>query len=534
MIRNIFKNIKTRSVEYITLLAGTTIVILWTLFRFATKPISFDLVGQQLLSRHWLDGSLEGSITAPTNYILKMLIIYMPSDLLGASPKIFLILSTIFINAVTFIGLYFVLKRILQYFSVKPGSFFTVSMLWLATVAGSVFWIQFTNSRNIELVAGLALLYLGLLIYRKTTLLRCVVFSLLAGLTFFADPMQLMVTAVVLVVFVVADSVFLQKDKNSRKKAALVLALVAVGYILSSLITCIVRSITNVGFASVSSLSQSLAVFSNVPIVLIATGKNVIRLIAGTNEMGVWRQVANVLLVAILGVVATYSLIKKRGYLKHGSLTLFIGVILVVPVGVYVASGHPVFQTDTSRYLIVLAPALILLFSAIDLNTVSDGLRRLTLVVAIVVVALGAISLTISTVNEVSKGLLVSDNIEIKYRYLQQHGYHYGYASMDTAIPAMYLFGGNGQDRVLLPLSCDKTRLRKTTQFFDKGVFLKSEKQEREVPIILDGNSINNYPSQCGQDLIQKQLGKPIRTDSANNNTVLIYSDEALLKLSFQ
>ena len=455
-----------RLLGYLTLLIGSIIVTLWTIFRFATKSINFDLVGQQLLSRQWLDGNLEGSVTAPTNYILKMATLYMPSDILAIDPKLFLMLSTICINIATFAGLYFILKLILKYFSVKPGAFFNVSMLWLAMVAGSVFWIQFTNSRNLELVAGLFVIYLGLLIYRKVTPLKCTAFTILAGLTYFADPMQLMVTSVILVTFILADSLFLQKDKASHGKSLLIIFLVAVGYVLSLGLVHFVKHITNVEFFTVSSLSQSLAVFSNLPTAAIETGKNILRLTAGTNEMGVWRQVLSLLLVLVLSGLAAYSLIWKKSYRKYASLTLFISIALIVPIGVYVASGQPLFQVDTSRYVIVLAPALVLLFSVLDMHLLPSVLRQATLIGACAIVTIGAGSLLLSTVNAAPKGLLASDSIEARYLYLQENSYTYGYASMDTSIPAMYLFGKN-KEEVLLPLSCDASGLRKATLFFD-------------------------------------------------------------------
>lgn len=521
---------KPAILQWLTLIAGSGIVTAWTFFRFATKSINFDLVGQQLLTRQWLEGNVEGSVTAPTNYIVKMVALYLPGDMLGIDPKLFLVISTVLINIATFVGLYFILKAILRFFSVKPSVFFNLSMLWLATISGSVFWIQFTNSRNLELVAGLVLLYLGLLIYRKITVFRSVVFMLLAGLTYFADPLQLMMTSVILVAYLLIDAIILQKKKASILRTAVIIGFVGIGYILSLLAVALVAHLTNVEFFSVSSLSQSLAIFTNLQTVVIETAKNTIRLIAGTNEMGVWRQVLNIMLVAILSIGAVASVYIARR--QHKNFIVLLGLFFIVPLGVYAASGQPVFQTDTSRYLILLALALILLFSALDLKRLSRRMHFTLTAITVIFITVGAISLVTSTIPATSKGILSSEKIQARYQYLEQHNFSYGYASMDTAIPAQYLYGKKGME-TLLPLSCNGKQLRKVTLFFDKNVFIKTEGGQALVPIILDRNSIKNHPHQCTVKVITKQLGDPLRVDRSNGDTVLIYSADSLSKLGF-
>ena len=101
---------------------------------------------------------------------------------------------------------------------------------------------------------------------------------------------------------------------------------------------------------------------------------------------------------------------------------------------------------------------------------------------------------------------------------------------MDTAIPAMYLYRPQG---TLLPLSCDGQGLRKTYLFYDKGLFRRADQSVvAEVPIILDGESIDNSPNICNVAKIVSQLGAPIRQEKAGGSTILVYSPETLrLKL---
>lgn len=512
-----------------TLLLGSSILTLWVLFRFSTKSINFDLIGQQLLARQWLDGNFEGSTIGPTNYIVKILFLYMPGELLGIDPKIFLIVSTVLVNIVTFIGLYSVLKKILQYFSVKAGDMFNISMLWLACVAGSVFWVQYTNSRNIELLAGLVLLYVGLLFYREMTPFRAISFFLLGGVTYFSDPLQLFVTSSILVLYVFIHGFFIEKTK--RKEPCLLLGLIVAGFLLSRFLLIAANHFTSIEIISMNTLSMSLAILEDIPVVVVETAKNILRLIAGTNEMGVWRQILNITFAGLLTALSFISLVKNERYKKQQSFVLFVALLLTVPVAVYAASGQAVFKGDTSRYMIMLAPALIMLFSTIDLTALSVRTKQLAAFVIVVVLVANSGSLAWATLSR--EGVVLStSHLEARYLYLEEKNYHYGYASMDTSLSAMYLLGRDS-GRALLPLSCDGITLRKSTLFYDKHVFTKNEQQGGRVPIILDGDAISNYPNNCTIELIKAQIGEPILVDGADGSTVLVYDSSQLKGLEF-
>lgn len=513
------------------LLIGCVILTVWILFRFSTKSVNFDLVGQQLLARQWLDGNMEGSVVGPTNYMLKMVFLYMPAELLSLDQKVFLIASTVLVNAVTFVGIYLLLKRILHYFSIEAGNIFTLSMLWFATIAGSVFWVQFTNSRNLEIVAGLLLLYIGLVLYKNSSLRYVLLFLLLAGLTYFSDPLQLFVTSGGLVAYVGLNSLLIEKEK--RKEPFVIVALVAGGYILSRLLVVVVQNLTGVELIGVNTLSHMLMVASNLPVTIVETAKNILRLVAGTNEMGAWRQLFNIMFVGCLMLFSIATLIKNKIYLKHPSFVLFSGLMVAVPVAVYMASGQPLFTSDdTSRYLIMLAPALILLFSLGDTKYTSLRVKQVVATTIILTIFVNSVSLFGALFTQEKGNLLRSTYIESRYHYLKEANYDYGYASMDAAIPAMYLLGKSGTG-VLLPLACEGGLLRKSILFYDKNVFLRNEKQTGIVPIILDGDAIRNYPASCSVESIQAQFGTPLRLDKSADNTVLLYSAEQLQALHF-
>jgi len=206
--------------------------------------------------------------------------------------------------------------------------------------------------------------------------------------------------------------------------------------------------------------------------------------------------------------------------------------MLITPVVVYIASGQPVFEADTSRYLIVLAPALVLLFSISDLRQAPRRLYYSAVIIVTTLLLVSTASLIHATIKGSEKVVLSTVHLEERFNYLVGSNYQYGYSSMDTAIPSMYFFGRN-TDKVLLPLSCDNGALRKATLFYDKNLFITYEKSNTQVPIILDGNSINNYPSICSIDSIKQQLGDPIKIDINNQNTVLYYGSDKIKELRY-
>ena len=523
-IKAIIKNKKSLNIA--TVVTGCLLVICWTLFRFYTKNINFDLTGQQLLARQWLDGSFGGSVIGPTNYIIKMVFLYMPAEIIGINAKVFLVSSTIILNVATFIGIYYLSKKILEHFSIHVAGIFNLLMLWLSTIVGSVFWIQYTNSRNIEIVAGLGIIYLGLLAYDKLNTKKAIWLTILSGFTFFADPMQLYITAAVLLLYVSADAMFFNKSK--RLGAVKIFAIVVLGYVLATLLKLLVSSITKVEFINTGSLGQSLLFFSQPGVSIIETLKNLFRIIAGTNEMGAWRQVLNIGLVTLL-LFSYVNLVFRK--LVNKRFVIFSVIFLTVPIIIYLASGQSLYKTDTSRYLIMIVPAIILGFSTLELY--KGSLKKVIILAISIVILINSASLVYATSASQGSGLIKSDTLRNRYEYLINNNYKYGYASMDTAIPAMYLFGEHGS--TLMPLSCENNRLRKSTLFYDKSVFENNESMAVEdVPIILDGSAIGNYPSVCTIDAITAQIGSPLSSSKTlNGDEVIIYKSGAFKNISF-
>ena len=505
-----------RHIPVISLVLGNFIIATWTLLCFFTKPINFDLTGQQVLLSQWLHGYMDGSVTAPTNYIAKMLI-YAPFYYAPWPAHVSIILMTLLINVISFTLIFFILKRLMIEVGIRVSGYFYVGMLWLAVIAGSVFWIEYANSRNLEVAGGLFLILSTIRLMKRSTVKAATGLALFSGVLFFTDPLQLYMTAVIAVMYA---GYMAYKKRLWRRLGLLLIALVA-GYALSVLIRYGIHYVTNVEFFSVNSFQQSVAIFHDPIRTGYTTLKANLLLLSGAHDIGRLSQFAN---LALIGVsVALFLLLTLKKRLPANTAFFIFGGVAVVE-GVYVASGQPAFGGDTSRYLVMIAPLFVLVVASMTyLGKKSSQLYGL---IASIVIITNCLLLLGATLTHWTMQLPADARLSEAADYVDQRNTTYAYASMDTAIPATYLYRPQG---ILLPLSCDDQGLRRTYLFYDKGLFRRADQSVvAEVPIILDGELISNSPNICNVAKIVSQLGAPIRQEKAGGSTVLIYSPETL------
>ncbi|HEY5139894.1 MAG TPA: hypothetical protein VIJ25_11350, partial [Methylococcales bacterium] len=341
-----------RHARPITYVVGSFVISTWTLLRFFNQRTIFDLVSQQVIVHQWLHGAMSSAHLGLTHYVPKMLLLYVPLDLLPGSPRLKLILLTLFVNIVTFVLLGLVLEKILRHFDLHVGLSFYGALLWLAAISGSVFWIEFTNSRNLEVVGGIYLLYLGLRFLQRSSWRLGLGLGVLSGLLFYADTLQLYMIGLPLVVF---GFVLIIKQKEVFRTYLQLLVWLGVGLLISRLLFALSGhflhlSFTETGSGSTASLSISPLVHG-----AVLSVKSFVTLFAGAADAGKLREVAN-LSVLVTGVgVFVYSVVKKCLPLQF---VLLLATIFITDELVYVASGQAL-QAGSSRYLIMLAPTLV-------------------------------------------------------------------------------------------------------------------------------------------------------------------------------
>lgn len=497
---------------------GSFIISAWTLLRFFDQRMVFDLVGQQVLARQWVHGHLSGATIGPTNYILKMLFLYVPMNVLPGSPRLKLILLTLVINIATYICIGLLLQRILHLFGGKAGIYGRAALLWLAVLAGSVFWIQFSNSRNLEVVGGLLLVERSLQFLQKPSRNLGVVIAGLAAVLFFADSLQIFMAAVPAVVYAV---LLASKRRKLLRPASYLAAVLLAGFIGSRLLVSAAEHIFLVHFLSGRAPASSWSVVG-VWHSLYGTLAGFGHLFAGASDGGRLREAVNLLLAGLLAVSLIYAAIRR--YIPK-RLALFTAVFIGVDSLVYIASGQAILA-GTSRYLIMTAPIAILAVSSLALAA-----RRERWLHGVLMAAMGSTLL----LNVIMLGHSLAQRWDTRFpldahlysvqRFTSQRHYKVIYASMDTALPLDYLTNTASY----LPLACDDSQLVNNRLFFDSSAAMKAQYHSQAlVPVVLDGQQITNNPSVCSASAIINQLGTPKQTATTDDGSlVLLYSPQS-------
>lgn len=499
---------------------GSLFISLWTLLRFFSVGSTFDLVGQQLLTRQWLDGSSSHAVVGTTNYLWKMVLFYAPLDMLPGSPRIKLTILTVIVNILTFILLAIVLEKILREIGLKITPFFYGALLWLTLIAGSVFWIQFTNSRNLEVVGGAFLIYLSIRIIKEFSWKRVIGATLFVAVLFFSDPIQLYMTAIPIVIFAL---IYTYKKSASFSNVIWLLTILLSGFLGAKAIALLASHLFSIQFSKGPGLGAITDyTVSNWIHNAAYTGKSFIQLYEGGHELGRLVQIINLCLLAVISLYFFAFLLKKKhSYMQVAYLVLSVFTIDAI---VYLFSGQA-FTGGTSRYLIMTVPMMLVIFGIVGTLKLNK-----TLTILLVFAILANVALLVSSTSKAwSIRSQPDQHLLSTLHFLNQNQYIYAFASMDSSIPISYYYK---PQTILLPLSCDGL-LGKSYLFFDKSVFTQAQAtQSNLVPIILDGDTIRNYPNTCTQDSIFKQIGRPTKIEhTENGSTVLLYRPADLVAL---
>jgi hypothetical protein len=474
-------------------------VTLWTLLRFYNRPSIYDLVTQQLVAREWLHGNFNPITLGKTHYLFKTIFLYIPAEILPGSPKIKLILLTIGINLVTFALIAVLLKKILNEFKIQT-KYLSVAMLWLSTIAGSVFWISFANSRNLEIVGGMYILYLGLLILKKHSNLLLLWLSMFSGMLFFADTLQIYMTALPLIIYA-----FITNRKRSYIIGAAFLGAIAMSKYLFLLASHFLHLTFDGGAAS----------FGKVDI--ISAIKSAVVLFAGSTDAGRARVLVNILVVAVILVIFVNSVYKNK---LPTSFTKIILTYAFVNEVIYIISGQA-HESHTSRYLIMLVPLALLVFTSIY-KFIPVRLANVSL---FFVIAINASMLSLGLYNTHKKPNY-DEHLMSVARYLNNHSQPYAFASMDTALPLSY-YRTTGKTKMSALACADPTLVLAKSVPISKDILSK----EIIIPIVLDGNkAISNSPHNCNADNIADQFGQPVYKTVTDDNSIVLYYPSSALK----
>lgn len=510
-----------RHARWLAISLGSILVSAWTLLRFWLQPVIFDAVGQQVLAHQWLQGFHSGAVTGPTNYIVKILLLYMPADLLPGNPYIKLVAMTILLNVVTYVAIFLGIEWIAKRFSITSGKPVWLVMLWMAVVSGSVFWIGFANSRNIEVAGGVWLLITGLRVTtRSPARITWLPTLALSSILFFADPLQLYMAAIPAALFMTAELWLTSAAARNPARPLIWAAVVMLGYAVSRVLTFVTVQIWHVHFFPIATHVQLGAL----PKQTILATRQLLELYSGSADLGRVFLCLNPVLFVIFLAACIWAVLTKPGSRR---LFLWAGIIVTVDLGVYVLSGST-GQATNSRYLIMTLPAVAVSFAGAlwySQRWIKAGLYGLMSAACVIGVCLIAFNL----VRNYQPGLSRNHHYAVVDSFIASGQYPYGYASMNAALPVTYLYNDNAK---LLPLSCQADgRLSLSSLFFDRA-YMGSILQmpARDVPVILDeGGVITNVPAVCSKSDVTNQLGLPEQmVKLSDGSEALIYNSAAL------
>lgn len=519
MLITFFKQITTKQLRLTTYIGGSFVISLWTLFRFLTKQMTFDLVGQQLLAHQWLHGFSSGATIGQTNYIIKILFLYIPTDALRLSPFVSMIMYTLLLNIVSFfLILYFAEKIWCLFAKTIPKSFYVLAF-WITTLSGSIFWVQYANSRNIEVAGGVLIAYLMLQYYQQRKQYTYVALIVTASILFFADMLQFFMVAVPLMAYL--TFVELLSSKKHIKQLVGIGACIAISYALARLALAITSNSFSLSIVGPDQ-QNGLGILFRTPFDAML---QFLRLYMGGFELGHILTTINISLLVIVLLLSIFSM--RRWNKKHAwHIAVLSFFVLVFNIVIYVASNQ-VSTQGSFRYLIMTVP-FVLLLGTYTLQQSSATVRNALLGVLVAISIISSLSIIIqTTVAALNRN---SPNVQVKAATTFSKSYDFTFASMDTALPSDYMSGNKVS---ILPLECNNGKLRMSHLFFDRSYYERRIKDSNQLttPIILDGDAITNKPYSCSIDAIEKQLGAAGElTQLSNDSFVLLYPTAQLLR----
>lgn len=503
-----------------SMLAGVVIVSLWTYLRHITNGVNFDVVGQIGLADQWARGLHHGAELGVTNYLLKIPLYAAANSLHFLTPMQRLLALALLFNIVTFVCLFILFEKMLALYRIKAHLWLYLGMLWLASIAGNVFWLEYANSRNLEVVGGVLLIFLALRYLERPQLRPLLFLCLAATIVFFADSLQLYVCGVGISVFALGRWVT-HRDRAHAQQAAALVGVIAFAWIGARLLSRVATTWLHVRFLPTPHQQAGLGLH-DIPATIRGLitntfdvfGANFLKLPVGPNTL-------RLLLGAI--VLAGIVFVFFRS-LKTRKLTTIFGAgltIIAVNYMVYIASGQ-VLLWATSRYLIMV-PLLCIPIVAAQLQDVRPPNKQRIGYAWLGITMLSSVLLLGGLLTSFPQRHTANAHIYATIATLEDQQLRYALASRETGITTTYFSQGA---HIVLPMACNQHSLSPTDLFYDQAGFQSLRHYPGPVAIIVPANGIHFGEQVCSLEDVLAQFGTPQRSsvDPRINGTILIYS----------
>lgn len=510
-------------VRYQTILTagvGSVIVAIWTVLRHITNGINFDVVGQIGVAAQWTHGLHDGAIFGATNYLIKMPLYMIVNAVHALPPATRLLVLALLCSVGAYLLIYLLLRKIVRLYGIQDFTLLNLGMLWLATIAGRVFWVDYANSRNLEVAGGLVVLYLILRgIERGVSWRSAIALSAVSAVVFFADPLQLYTIGAGMGLACVVLAVRNKSDK--RRPAILIGGALVVGAVLSRALLWLSSAILPVSYLSppktvlAVGISTLTSLFQNT---LTSTLRifdiNVFSKALSVNSL---RQIGGIALLT----AALYVLIRYRSSPPKLAARLLCWLI-VWNYAVYIASGNA-GTAITERY-IILVPILVVLLLGIYGGVMKQTQIRWFAGLWLTTVALSATLLFGAVILQWPHRYTLDQPMFAVATFTESHSYDFVIASRVLAVPGNYYAG---YDKTIVPIVCnDNVHIATSNLFYDQAAYSSVlGRTKGVVAVLVPAEGISSYPFHCSSESILSQLGRPNRVISDPSvGTVYEYS----------
>lgn len=490
-----------RNARILSLASGLVMVSVWTVFRSLTNGVNFDVVGQIGMVQQWSSGMHDGATIGSTNYIIKMPLYWLVNHLAFLGPHGRLLAAALICNLITYAAIFFIFERILSLYGTKDKTWFYVGFLWVAAIAGNVYWLDYANSRNFETVGGLLWLYWALRYMQTGARSTIVLAAGLGGLIFFADPLQLFVIALPVCLFVFAQAL-IRRSRTSRATAAFIVGATLLGYGLSKILFWLATKLLPLSFLHLPGTAPTLSLAymtrsfrGTLVSTLDVFGADFFKHPLGPNTVREF--IGFVVLLGIVFLIIKVALKRPTGTPLALCITLF-----VTNYAVYIGTGQAL-AWQTSRYLVMLPLVAVLLVSIAAPHIGSSvNLKRLGLTASVLCFLVVCGALVHDWPTRYSKDAFITT----VSTFLQAQRYDIAVAPRAMAIPVSYF---TDYQPVLIPVFCGNDhKLHFSNLFFDQAP-IKRLHSGGEVPIILPSSGVTSDDAHCSADDILAQLGQP-------------------------
>lgn len=490
----------------LTASVGSVIVGIWTVLRHIMNGINFDVVGQIGVAQQWVHGLHSGAIFGATNYLLKIPL-YMLMNAAGPIPPATRLLVLALLCGIgAYLLIYLLLRKIVRLYGVKDFTLLNLGMLWLALIAGRVFWTDYANSRNLEVAGGLAVLYLTLRIIEKGVSWRFALgLAAVSALVFFADPLQMYTIGVGLGI---ACVVLAARSKGDKRRRTLLSGggLIA-GAILSRVLLWFSTTVLPVSYLTPPKTTLAIDVST-----MTALFQNTLTSTLRIFDINVFSKALSVnslrqVVAMVLFTTAVYVLIRYRTS-PPKLPARFVCWLIVWNYIVYIASGSAL-AVATERYLIVVPLLVVLLFGLYGGPKQPIQFRWFSHL-WIIAVATSAVLLFGAVIMQWPHRYKLDQPMLAVASFAQSHSYDFIIASRTLAVPANYYAG---YDKTIVPAVCvDNMHIAASNLFYDQAAYAgKLGQTKGTVAVILPDDGITSDPFHCSTEIILEQLGTPTR-----------------------